>query len=90
MYIIFYDSKWKYIYFLSAKFNERWPFPTGVIRGPFNPILLVFTDSIALDGIFIVPSGAFTGVTSTTSHSIGVYKQKNLVLIMTAINRFSA
>lgn len=61
-----------YTYFLRAKFNERWPFPTGVIRGPFRPILFVLTDSIALDGIFIVPSGALTGVTSTTSQSIGV------------------
>lgn len=62
----------KNTHFLRAKFNDRWPFPTGVIRGPLRPILLVLTDSIALVGIFIVPSGAFTGVTSTTSHSTGV------------------
>lgn len=60
-------------YFLRARFRDRWPFPTGVIKGPFNPILFLFTESMADWGIPNLPSGPFTGVTSTTSHSIGAY-----------------
>jgi len=44
-----------------------------VARGPFRPILFFSTDSIALGGIPNFPSGYFTGVTSTTSHSMGTF-----------------
>ena len=43
--------------FLRAKLRDLWPFPTGVIRGPFNPILLRLTESMALWGMPNFPSG---------------------------------
>lgn len=42
--------------------SERCPFPTGVIRGPFRPTLLRFTESMALCGIPNFPSGFWKSV----------------------------
>lgn len=64
--------------FRRAKFKERWPFPTGVIRGPFNPIWFRLTESIADCGIPNRPSGFLTGVTSTLSHSMGTLAAANI------------
>lgn len=41
------------------------------MRGPFKPILFLLTESIAACGMPNFPSGPFTGVTSTDSHSTG-------------------
>ena len=42
--------------FLKAKFNDWCPFPIGVAKGPFKPILVLLTESIAFWGILNFPS----------------------------------
>ena len=51
--------------------SDRNPFPTGVISGDLSPIPFLLTESMAARGMPIVPSGCFTGDTSTGSQSMG-------------------
>ena len=41
---------------------------------PFSPILFLFMDEMAAGGIVVFPSGRRTGVTLTSSQSIGTWK----------------
>ena len=68
-------------YFRRAKFKERCPLPTGVSSGLFNPILFLWIEFIAAWGIWNIPSGPFTGVTSTGSQLIGAYGIKFFIKI---------
>ena len=58
-------------YFLRAKLRDWWPFPIGVAKGPFSPTLVRAIDSKIFGGRRKFPSGPFTGVTSTSSQSMG-------------------
>jgi len=57
--------------FLRAKLRDWCPLPTGVARGPFKPIFVALTESMARCGMRNFPSTPLTGVTSTASHWIG-------------------
>lgn len=57
--------------FLSARFSDLCPFPMGVASGPFRPTLVTSIESKTFCGRWKFPSAPFTGVTSTSSQSIG-------------------
>jgi hypothetical protein len=62
------------------------PLPTGVANGPFKPILVDSTESIAFWGILIVPSAPRIGVTSTGSQSIGAPAASNIFITLADIS----
>ena len=73
-------------YFLRAKLRDWCPLPTGVANGPFNPILVELTESIAFCGMRNLPSTPLTGVTSTESHSIGALAASNILITLADIS----
>ena len=74
-----------------VKFNETWPFPIGVARGPLRAMVFFLTirwlelfdggllEAIASSGIAVFPSLRM-GVTSTGSHMIGVYTSSEICI----------
>lgn len=55
-------------------------------NGPFKPILVELTESIAFCGMRNLPSTPLTGVTSTGSHSIGALAASNIFITLEDIS----